>query len=74
MSKMVQVRPYGVYLKSTRKGLSATMPTDQQVMVAYVAVHGVRIIYAAIGDLFAWLCIVGLIILTGLVLVQSKKR
>ena len=50
------------------------MPTDQQVMVAYVPVHGVRTIYAAIGDLFAWLCIVGLIILTGLVLVQSKKR
>jgi len=30
--------------------------TDQQVMVAYVPMHGVRTIYATIGDLFAWLC------------------
>jgi apolipoprotein N-acyltransferase len=48
--------------------------TDQQVMVAYVPVHGARTIYATIGDLFAWLCIIGLLALTGLAIMQSRKR
>ncbi|MFL5657183.1 MAG: nitrilase-related carbon-nitrogen hydrolase, partial [Ktedonobacteraceae bacterium] len=48
--------------------------TDDQVMVAYVPVHGVRTIYATIGDLFAWLCIIGLLALTGLAIMQSRKR
>lgn len=48
--------------------------TDQQVMVAYVPLHGVRTIYAAVGDLFAWLCILGLLALSGLAIVQSRKR
>ena len=48
--------------------------TDNQIMVAYVPMHGVRTIYATIGDLFAWLCIIGLLALTGLAIVQSRKR
>ena len=48
--------------------------TDQQVMVAYVPMHGVRTIYATIGDLFAWLCIIGLAALIGLAIMQSRKR
>jgi apolipoprotein N-acyltransferase len=28
-----------------------------QTIVAYVPTHGVRTIYGAIGDLFAWICI-----------------
>jgi len=48
--------------------------TDQQVMVAYVPMSGVRTIYATIGDLFAWLCIIGLAALTGLAIIQSRKR
>ncbi len=48
--------------------------TDHQVMVAYVPMHGVRTIYATIGDLFAWLCIIGLVALTGLAIIQSRKR
>ena len=48
--------------------------TDHQVMVAYVPMHGVRTIYATIGDLFAWLCIIGLLALTGLAIMQSRKR
>jgi apolipoprotein N-acyltransferase len=47
--------------------------TDRQVMVAYVPMHGVRTIYATIGDLFAWLSIIGLLALTGLVIIQSRK-
>ena len=43
-------------------------------MVAYVPMHGVRTIYATIGDLFAWLCIIGLVALTGLAIIQSRKR
>ena len=48
--------------------------TDDQVMVAYVPMHGVRTIYATIGDLFAWLCIIGLVALTGLAIIQSRKH
>jgi apolipoprotein N-acyltransferase len=56
--------------------LSATdyFTTDQQVIVAYVPMHGVRTIYATIGDLFAWLCIIGLVALTGLAIMQSRRR
>ncbi|HMA38363.1 MAG TPA: nitrilase-related carbon-nitrogen hydrolase [Chloroflexia bacterium] len=48
--------------------------TDQQVLVADVPIHGVRTIYATIGDLFAWLCISGLLALTGLAIIQSRQR
>jgi apolipoprotein N-acyltransferase len=48
--------------------------TDQQTMVAYVPMHGVRTIYASIGDLFAWLCVIGLVALTGVAVWQSLKR
>ena len=48
--------------------------TDNQIMVAYVPMHGVHTIYATIGDLFAWLCIIGLLALTVLAIVQSRKR
>ncbi|GAC1347952.1 MAG: apolipoprotein N-acyltransferase [Ktedonobacteraceae bacterium] len=74
-------------VREANKGLSMTVDyegrvlstsdyftTDQQVMVAYVPMHGVRTIYAAIGDLFAWLCILGLAALIGLAIMQSRKR
>ena len=74
-------------VRQASKGLSMTVDyeghvlaasdyftTDQQVMVAYVPMHGVRTIYATIGDLFAWLCIIGLVALTSLSIVQSRKR
>jgi apolipoprotein N-acyltransferase len=48
--------------------------TDDQVMVAYVPMHGVRTIYTTIGDLFAWLCMIGLVVLTGLAIIQGRKR
>ena len=35
---------------------------EQRVMVAQVPVNsGVRTLYARIGDLFAWLCVAGLV-------------
>jgi apolipoprotein N-acyltransferase len=48
--------------------------TDQQVMVAYVPTHGVRTIYASIGDLFVWLCIIGLVGISGLAILQNRKQ
>jgi len=47
--------------------------TDQQVMVADVPMQGVRTIYATIGDLFAWLSLVGLVVLIGLALARRRK-
>jgi hypothetical protein len=41
--------------------------------VAFVPLHGVHTIYATIGDLFAWLCLLGLVALIGLAIVQSRK-
>jgi apolipoprotein N-acyltransferase len=42
--------------------------TDQQVIVAYVPTQGVHTLYSAIGDLFAWLSVGGLVLLIGLAL------
>jgi apolipoprotein N-acyltransferase len=74
-------------VRQASKGLSITVDyegrvlaasdyftTDHQIMVAYVPMHGVRTIYATIGDLFAWLCMIGLVALTGLAIMQSRKR
>ncbi len=73
-------------VRQASKGLSMTVDyeghvlsasdyftTDNQVMVAYVPMQGVRTIYAIIGDLFAWLCILSLLALTGLAIVQSRR-
>ena len=47
--------------------------TNHQVMVAYVPMQGVRTIYATIGDLFAWLSIAGLVVLTGFAFVRRRQ-
>jgi apolipoprotein N-acyltransferase len=74
-------------VRQTSKGLSMTVDyaghvlsasdyftTDRQVMVAYVPIHGVHTIYATIGDLFAWLCILGFLALSGLAFLQRGKH
>ena len=48
--------------------------TDSQVLVAYVPVHGVPTLYTRIGDLFAWLCVGGLLALTGLAIWQQRRQ
>ncbi len=48
--------------------------TDQQTMIAYVPVKGVGTIYARAGDLFAWLCLTGLLLLAGFVAFASLQR
>jgi apolipoprotein N-acyltransferase len=46
---------------------------DPQVLVAYVPTQGVHTLYATIGDLFAWLSIVGLVGLGGWVIVRQRQ-
>jgi apolipoprotein N-acyltransferase len=40
--------------------------TEDRAMVAYVPTRGVRTVYARVGDLFAWICIGGLVTGVGL--------
>jgi apolipoprotein N-acyltransferase len=42
-------------------------------MVAYVPTHGVRTIYGAVGDLFAWLCLLGLLAFIGLAITRRRR-
>jgi len=44
--------------------------TDQQVLVAYVPVHGVRTVYSIIGALFTCPAIAGLVIVIGLAMLH----
>jgi apolipoprotein N-acyltransferase len=48
--------------------------TDQQTMVAYVPVKGTWTIYGLVGDLFTWLCIAVLFVLTAFVVIHSLRR
>ena len=68
-------------VRATGHGLSAALDyqgrtlatadyfTTKQAMVSHVPTHGVKTIYTVIGDLFAWLSIVGFLTLVGLALV-----
>ena len=48
--------------------------TDAQVLVADVPTRGVGTIYATIGDLFAWLCIVALAALAVVAVAAGQRR
>jgi apolipoprotein N-acyltransferase len=48
--------------------------TDKQTMIVSVPTRGVSTIYALIGDLFSWLCIGGLLLLTGRGVLASLTR
>jgi apolipoprotein N-acyltransferase len=47
--------------------------TDPQVMVAYVPAQGVRTIYAVVGDLFAWVGVVGLFLFVGFAFLRRPQ-
>jgi apolipoprotein N-acyltransferase len=47
---------------------AANYSTTKQAMISHVPTHGVKTIYAVVGDLFAWLSIVGFVTLVGLAL------
>jgi apolipoprotein N-acyltransferase len=46
--------------------------TDKAVFLTSVPAHGVATVYAVIGDSFAYLCIVGLLSLAGVVLARRR--
>lgn len=48
--------------------------TDDRVMIADVPKKGIRTIYSQIGDLFAWLCVFGFLIMVGLSLTGFKRE
>jgi len=48
--------------------------TNQQTMIASVPVKGVWTIYAYVGDLFAWLCLAGMLFLVGFAAFTSRER
>jgi apolipoprotein N-acyltransferase len=72
-------------VRATGNGLSAAFDyqgrtlatadyfTTKQAMVAHVPTQGVRTIYAVIGDLFAWLSMVGFVTLVGLALFRPAR-
>ncbi len=46
--------------------------TEEVVMIADVPMEGVTTIYSQIGDLFAWLCVVGFVAIAGWAIVRRK--
>lgn len=48
--------------------------TDNHTMISRVPVDGVWTVYSLIGDLFAWLCVGGLVILISIVIVARRKK
>lgn len=47
---------------------------EDRTMISYIPTKGITTIYSKIGDVFAWMCIAGLIILLGWVAVLGRKR
>lgn len=73
-------------VRQTSNGLAATYDyqghvlaasdyfvTDQQTMIAFIPVKGVQTIYEIVGDLFAWLCVAGMLFLSGWTVFLSFK-
>jgi apolipoprotein N-acyltransferase len=48
--------------------------TSDQALIASVPTQGAQTIYTLVGDLFAQLCVAGLLILTGFALVRSHRQ
>jgi apolipoprotein N-acyltransferase len=46
---------------------------DQRIMVAQVPTAGVRTLYARVGDLFAWLCLAGLLAAIAISVIQGIR-
>jgi len=53
-------------------GLTDYFTSEDPVMVAQIPTKGVTTIYSRIGDLFAWLCMAGLVAAIGWVVVRRK--
>jgi len=55
-------------------GLTDYFTSEDPVMIVYVPTKGVKTVYSQIGDLFAWLCMAGLVAAIGWVVVRRKKK
>jgi apolipoprotein N-acyltransferase len=53
-------------------GLTNYFTSEDPAMIAYIPIKGVKTVYSQIGDLFAWLCMAGLIAAIGWVSVRRK--
>jgi apolipoprotein N-acyltransferase len=53
-------------------GLTNYFTSEDPVMIAYIPIKGVTTVYSRIGDLFAWLCMAGLITVIAWVLVRRR--
>ena len=47
--------------------------TDDHTMISQIPAKGIKTVYAVIGDLFAWLCITGLLIFIGWSFIRRKS-
>jgi len=48
--------------------------TEDHVMISHVPKKGIRTIYSYVGDLFAWLCCAGLVIIVILFVIRLRTR
>ncbi len=48
--------------------------TEERIMIADIPKQGIKTIYSQIGDLFAWLCVLGFLIMIGLSFSKFKKK
>lgn len=55
-------------------GSSDSFATGDQVMIAQVPTKGTQTIYTLVGDVFAQLCMAGLLLLVAFALVQSRRQ
>jgi len=53
---------------------AASSFTTDKAMVSHVPTQGIRTVYSIIGDLFAWLCIAGFVVLVCLALIRSADK
>jgi apolipoprotein N-acyltransferase len=64
----IAVDPYGRTLAAL-----TYFNTDEQIMISDVPVKGIKTIYSQIGDLFAWLCVVGFVVVFVSALWRRKR-
>ena len=75
---MVRVTGDGVSAANDYQGrilaMSNSFTSPGDVMVAQVPTQGTRTIYSVIGDLFAWLCVAGFMVIVGWAVVWCRQR
>ena len=55
-------------------GQRSYFDSGERVVVAHLPLKGIKTLYSAIGDSFAWICISGLVCFSGSVIFQYTKR